>query len=42
MNAQGEWPAAFAEIVAPLSMAAFRTLLRERKPCHVVGHAADR
>ncbi len=29
----------FAEIIAPLSMAAFWTLLQQRKPCHVVGHA---
>ncbi len=42
MNAQGEWPAAFAEIIAPLSLAALRTLLQQRKPCHVVGHAPDR
>jgi len=42
MNAQGEWPATFAEIIAPLSIAAFRTLLHQRKPCHVVGDAPDR
>lgn len=39
MSAQGESRTAFAEIIAPLSMAALRTLLHQRKPCHVVGHA---
>lgn len=32
----------FAELIAPLSMAEFRTLLRKRTPCRVNGPAADR
>ncbi|PTS89161.1 hypothetical protein DBR17_03525, partial [Sphingomonas sp. HMWF008] len=42
MRAQDGASASFAGLIAPLSMAEFRTLLRTRTPCHVNGPAADR